>query len=180
MLQAHPARAARIRIVARIHPTHAELRLQVPMLSQNPRITVQNSGSRTPSLVAARAQQRKVGPQERNSVFQTAYVVLPAQRMHADEMSCKTVAEPITDRRFRKPVLPLAPAGHRPAVVISQNFERPPRRKPHFHADIHVRKCVAQHVGLHPHALTASRPTTQRRYLISFVYFLIFLSRHDR
>ena len=60
-----------------MNPSESYLSLYVPVFCEYPGVTVGESGSKHPSLVAVVGEVGKVGAEEVDVVVQVAYIVLP-------------------------------------------------------------------------------------------------------
>lgn len=91
-----------------VGPTYSDLPLYVPVLGYCPCISVGDTETSEPSLVAGILKFLEVCSQERERDVDTADVILSAEQVRTDEVSGESVAEPVSDFRLHDPMLPLA------------------------------------------------------------------------
>ena len=99
-------------------------------------VPVSHTGPRIPALVTPVTKTGEVCAKEADVVLKTAHVALAAKSVDTKEMTRETVAEPPPRLRLKQPVLPSAPAGERPAVVVAGKVKGPAGSKTDLDAKV--------------------------------------------
>ena len=106
-------------VVAGVYPSESQFSFEVPVLSEQPAVSVCHTQASGPSLIAVGLEVGEVGTQEVEVCVNMADVALSGECVQSKEMSTQCFAEPVSDFRLHKPVLPFPVAGHVPCVELS-------------------------------------------------------------
>lgn len=110
-------------VVAGVYPSESQFSFEVPVLSEQPAISVCHTQASGPSLIAVGLEVGEVRSEKVETGVEMAYVVLSGQRVQSKEMSSQRLAEPVSDFRLHKPVLPFPVTGHVPCVELSGDIQ---------------------------------------------------------
>lgn len=131
-----------------VDPADADLRLEVPVLAQDPIVAVADAGANLPALVAVVGELAEVGAQEVGEVLDAADIVLSADEVGAEVVAVPAVAEPVSDFGHGLPVLPALALAEGPGVEVAHQLEAPLGGEADFGTGVDVEQCVADQVGL--------------------------------
>ena len=107
-------------VVSGIGIAYADLAFQVPVLVEYPCITIANTRTDEPALIAAVGELREISTQEFNVVLQVTDVVLTSVGMETQEVTSETVAEPVARFWLYHPMFPLTVVRHGPTIEVAR------------------------------------------------------------
>lgn len=136
-------------VVAGVGITETDLHFQIPIAAQDPSVTVGCSRTDEPALVADVLQFARIGAQEADPTVESSDVILSSMRVYADEMSGKTVAEPVSGFGLRRPMLPPPVVRQRPGIDVAPKIKCPFGSETYLHPEIDIQESVGKQVGLH-------------------------------
>ena len=144
-------------VVVRINPSDTELGLHVPVFSENPGISVSQTGSGIPTLVAVVAEFGEVHSEEVACESEVAHVKLAAEAVEGEEVSGGGIAEPVAHLRLHEPVFPPPAMRERPCVEVARQVYRPPGGHFQFSTEVYCGSGIIKKIGLDSDLLRVGR-----------------------
>ena len=157
MFEQVSADCARITVIDGIGIAHPYLEFKVPVTGQGPGIAVGHPGPHEPALYAVVGEYREVRTEKPDVVLKISEIILASEKMEAEEMPDKLVAQPVASLGLHEPVFPALLARHDPVVVVRRCLQCPFRGQGHFRAEIYCRGSVIEQVSLDSKVLSGGR-----------------------
>ena len=140
-------------VIARIGITKAYLRLEVPMPPQYPRITISDTCTDEPALIAAVLQLTGIRAEKVDFSVETSDVIPSAVNVSTHEVPREAVAEPVSGFGLNNPVFPAPVVRERPCVELPRNVQSPFRCESDFYSQIRIQESICQNITLDSHVL---------------------------
>lgn len=140
-------------IIAGINPAYAEFEFEIPVHAQQPCMTVGDTQTGAPALIAAVDEFSEVAAEEFDAVFYLSEIILSSDGMESEEVAGETFAEPVACLWLHEPMFPFVIVDI-PEIDLSGHVERPFGCNSNLDSEVGREKSVTDEIRLDSDVLT--------------------------
>jgi hypothetical protein len=127
---------------------YTEFELEIPVLAENECVTIGDTCTYSPTLIAVVGEILVRGTQEGDVVLQTSYIILTSEGVESDEVAREAVAEPVASLGLSHPMTPSCTLFYGPSIQVARDVECPSRSKAHLYTEVNGCGSVVEEVCL--------------------------------